>query len=291
MYAANTVFAIALNLGAGLWIPPIMAVFFGLLPATLVLRRNPDGGARALAEDVAFGALRNGSKLISARNLSVSLEGLEHIPSSGPVAIVARHYHHLYDGVILLARLKRRVHILVGLDWIRGGLTRRAMETLCGMARWPVILREDAKWEGSAYAAGEAPRFLRRAAKETVGLLRSGQVVVIFPEGYPNVDPSASHKSGDDAFLPFRPGFVKMVELAEKDGRTSVPIVPLGLRYARDGRRWRVTARFGEPVMVREVGDEALLVQMLERQVRALSAAPVASVALRSVEPAPATQM
>jgi carotene biosynthesis associated membrane protein len=291
MYAANTIFAIALNLGAGLWIPPIMAVFFGLLPAALVLRRNPEGGVRALAEDVAFGVLRNGSKVISARNLSVSLEGLEHIPSSGPVAIVARHYHHLYDGVILLSRLKRRVHILVGLDWIRSALTRRAMETLCWMARWPVILREDGDWEGSAYAAREAPRYLRRAAKETVGLLRSGHVVVIFPEGYPNIDPSASRKSGDNAFLPFRPGFVKMVELAEKVGRASVPIVPLGLRYAREGRRWRVTARFGEPITARQVGDEALLAQMLERQVRALSAAPLASVAQRSVEPAPATQM
>jgi hypothetical protein len=31
-----------------------------------------------------------------------TVEGLEHVPASGPVLIVARHFHHLYDGCILL---------------------------------------------------------------------------------------------------------------------------------------------------------------------------------------------
>lgn len=37
IYVANIGFAIALNLGAGLWLPPLMAVMLGIVPALLAL--------------------------------------------------------------------------------------------------------------------------------------------------------------------------------------------------------------------------------------------------------------
>ncbi len=41
VYVANTGFAIALNLSAGLWLPVLMAVLLGLIPASLALLRRP----------------------------------------------------------------------------------------------------------------------------------------------------------------------------------------------------------------------------------------------------------
>ena len=41
VYIANTGFAIALNLSAGLWIPVLVAVVLGLVPASLALPRRP----------------------------------------------------------------------------------------------------------------------------------------------------------------------------------------------------------------------------------------------------------
>ncbi len=76
---------------------------------------------------------------------------------------------------------------------------------------------------------------------------REDSFVLVFPEGYPNIDPSFTPKADDGAFLPFEPGFLRFVALAEQDGITRVPIVPVGLEYQRRDR-WRVTVRFGHPV-------------------------------------------
>ena len=73
-----------------------------------------------------------------------------------------------------------------------------------------------------------ARRQLLRATRECVDLLRAGQLVLVFPEGYPNIDPSFTPKSADETMLPFRPGFLRFAALAELDGMTRVPIVPVG---------------------------------------------------------------
>jgi putative membrane protein len=108
------------------------------------------------------------------------------------------------------------------------------------------------------------------ATRECVGLLRRGQLLLAFPEGYPNIDPSFTPKADDRAFLPFESGFLRFVALAEQDGITRVPIVPVGLEYQRNDR-WRVTVRFGHPVTRSpDVGLRAQ-VAAIEEQVRQLS--------------------
>ena len=101
-------------------------------------------------------------------------------------------------------------------------------------------------------------------------ILRAGQLVLVFPEGYPNIDPSFTPKIGDDAFLPFQPGFVRFAALAERDGITRVPIVPVGLEYQR-GDCWRVTVRFGPPVACLAEVNAQDQVCAIEEQVRRLS--------------------
>jgi len=249
--------------------------------------------------------IRFGAWLIVRRVMSVRVEGLEHVPRDEPVLFAARHFHHLYDGALLLIAVPRPVHIIVALDWVRGRPLRLAMEFICQLARWPVVLRDGpssppahADWslagEGSggrvvedqegvattrsAYDATERGGYLRRALRDTTRLLREDHTVVIFPEGYPNVDPGDSPKAalGDDAFLPFQPGFIRLAELAQRNRHARVAIVPTGLAYRRldndpHGRAWAVTLRFGAPVYVTSRTDRDRILRAVEEQVRVLS--------------------
>jgi putative membrane protein len=161
----------------------------------------------------------------------------------------------------------RPLHILVALDWVRSRPGRLGMERACRAAAWPVVLRRDG---ATAATPGEAASALRRATRESLDLLRAGRVLVVFPEGYPNVDPGYTPKPDETAFLPFQPGFVRLASLAAGHGRP-VPIVPAGFSYA-GGRRWRVALRFGEPFVVAGRAQEEAIRREVEESVRRLSA-------------------
>jgi carotene biosynthesis associated membrane protein len=288
VYVVNMFFAMALSLSVGLWGPVVIAVVMGLIPAALAWRYDPPAtdaitnqpGKRAKQTPVeAVGArvMAVGARGIARRKLDLTVEGAEHLPATGPVLIAARHFHHLYDGCALLATAPRPLRILVGLDWIGGTTTRRLMERACALARWPVVLREDslhARAGSTAYQHADARGYLRRAVREAVEMLRTGEALVVFPEAYPTIDPGWSPKQGQgyDAFLPFRPGFIRLVHLAQRDGHTRVPIVPTGFAYAPLGKdRWQVTLRFGAPLTLDGHVDPARVGALVEAQVQALS--------------------
>lgn len=295
MYSANMLFAFIISLSVGLWQPIIFAVLFGLVPAALALR-SPAGGsaagpdspatsprrssasgrARSPLEGLAQGTIHSFCRTVGRRSLRLRVEGLEQFPASGPVLVASRHYHHLYDGCALMTFIPRHIHILVALDWVRGHLGRGIMEWACRTARWPAVLRSDAINQPllageSAYQPQEARRYLRRAVADAVRLLREGEIVVVFPEAYPNVDPSFTPKASDDAYLPFRAGVTRLVELAQRDGVTRVQIVPAGLAYL-PGQRWQGVLRLGAPLTLEAGADATALLRTLEEQVRTLSA-------------------
>ena len=230
-----------------------------------------------MMERMAQRSLHAGARVLTARRLEVEVQGLHHLPPTGPLLIAARHVHHLYDGCVLLAAAPRPLHLLVALDWAETRRTRRLMEWACATARWPVILRPErlrAPHVRSAYRPEESVGYLRRATHGAVALLCTGHALVVFPEAYPNVDPVFTPKPNDEAFLPFRPGFVRLVARAQRDGHTCVPIVPAGLTYRR-GQRWRVRLRFGPPLLLAagtDRADRVALVREVEAQVRVLSA-------------------
>lgn len=185
---------------------------------------------------------------------TLRIEGLERIPAAGPVLLVARHYHHLLDGAVLVQHVPRPVHIVVALDWAADMLQRRGMEFACRLARYPIFLRAATLGERRGYARSELLRTTRGGVRETTALLREGRVVLVFPEGYPNVDPAFTRKTGD-AFLPFEPGYLRLVVLAQRDGATRVAVVPVGFHYeqgeteagatATAVRNWTIVARIG----------------------------------------------
>jgi 1-acyl-sn-glycerol-3-phosphate acyltransferase len=225
------------------------------------------------------GAMRVIAKGLAAGRLQTSASGLEHIPTQGPALIVARHYHHLYDGLALFATLRRPFHIVVTLDWVQSRLSKLFMEALTGLARWPVILREDALRHkalcGSAngiglFSAKDVIRYRRRALLQALELLVEGRVLVIFPEGYPNVDPIHTPKVKPEAFLPFKPGFLSIITAAEKRLLRRLPIIPLGIQY-RPGRTWFARLVFGDVIYREEFENRTGLLKCLEKKVKNLS--------------------
>lgn len=205
------------------------------------------------------------------RQADLHVEGLHHLPSTGPVLLAARHVHHLLDGCALVTTIQRPVHIVVALDWTKSGRDRRVMSLACGSLRWPTVLRHDSP---APVDPREAVRLLRRASRDAVTLLRDGRVLLVFPEGYPNVDPHPTPKPDLDAFLPFRPGFVRLAALAERDGRTRVAIVPTGFTYERGDTGWRMTLRFDPPRYLERSRNHAAFARDIEARVRVLSEGP-----------------
>jgi putative membrane protein len=136
------------------------------------------------------------------------------------------------------------VHIVVGLDWTADAKQRAWMERACRAAQYPIVLRPTTLGERAGYGREELVRYTRAALRDVSAHLRAGHVVVAFPEGYPNVDPAFARKIGDDAFLPFAPGYRRMIDWAQRNGGPRVAVVPVGFHYTR-GARWSIVARIG----------------------------------------------
>lgn len=199
------------------------------------------------------------------RNLEMTVEGLDNLPSTGPVLIVARHYHHLHDGAALLALTKRPTRILVGLDWIENPALRWIMERLCAFANWPVVHR---RRQDKAIQISNA-RTLIAALNQSEAILRRDEMLIVFPEGFPTIDPVWTPKTTDDEILPFLPGFLKIARRAQRAG-INLRIVPVGLEY-QQGEKWELKVRFGEPVLLRADDKNDEILAMIERKVRFLS--------------------
>ena len=203
----------------------------------------------------------------------VDLRGAEHLPARGPALIVARHYHHLDDGLVLIGALPRAARLFVALDWTQTPRERGVMESLCRIAGWPVALRDTGTGSpSSAYRPQERREYLRAALLTAVRLLESDEVLAIFPEGYPTIDPHGTRKVGEE-FLPFAPGFAHIVRAAQRRGIERVPVLPLGFHYDENGARRIIRARLGQPLFLLAGEPEHALAARMETAVRALSAA------------------
>lgn len=218
--------------------------------------------------DFAWQFLHRTSQLATRTRLNLTVEGADHVPATGPVLIAARHVHHLHDGVALLSVIPRPMSIIVGLDWANSGLTGTAMRALCRSAHWPYINRTD---PAQPVDPAESRQLLRAAMKETLTLLSDGRVVVIFPEAYPNIDPTSTPKQGPDDWLPFEPGVVRIAALAARSG-IAAPIVPVGFTYAASNER-EIAIRFGTPIQVDAAADVGRVLAEIEAAVRGLSQA------------------
>jgi 1-acyl-sn-glycerol-3-phosphate acyltransferase len=232
------------------------------------------------------------ARITLALYVDLRVEGATHLPREGATVIAARHYHFLFEALALRRTAHGSGRFWTALDWTTARWQRFGMELLCHAARWPTVLRTDDHTQpqfargASAYTLDEAQPMLRAATRQTVKLLRAGETLIIFPEAYTTVDIFPTPKADGLVYLPFRPGFVKLAQLAARDGKTQVSIVPTGLAYERlsgprwprwlPGRRplWRITLRYGEALRIAPratPAEVAALVARIEREARALS--------------------
>lgn len=220
-------------------------------------------------------AMRAIAAILAVRRLKTQAAGIENIPAHGPALIVVRHFHHLYDGLALFAAVPRPFHILVAIDWVKNSRVRWFMETINRIARWPMLLRADVATRSSdptrLFSPADVARYRRSALRDAAELLVQHRIVVIFPEGYPNIDPRYTPKKDLNEFLPFKPGFLKILRAAEKKTKRTIPIIPAGLCY-RPGACWEAILRFGEPICRDHFTDPVQLLRFLEARVRELSA-------------------
>ena len=208
---------------------------------------------------------------VAMRGIDVHVSGLEQVPRTGPVVLAARHYHYTWDGIAIYTLVNRPLRAVAAVDWLPPGFSRGLLQRACRAAGWPAILRDPLRGGNDRQTERERRVLLLQASREAVDLLREGNALLIFPEAYPVVDPHPTPQRTDGAMLPFQPGTVRFAILAARQLATAIPVVPVGLRYTRPGRRWRLDLVFGEPLLIGPDSDLDASLAALETEVRRLS--------------------
>lgn len=253
------------------------------MPTSASATTLPLGRSVSIPTVMANRTIRLAARRLMAGKVDLTVTGQDNVLATGPMVLAARHYHHLFDGTSILTTIDRPLRVMVALDWVTVGTQRRIAESLCSVAGWPVVLRPDADQYRPELAADlvrratyqrDTTRYLKLAAVQSVAILARGDALLMFPEGYPNIDPSFTPKSDrNDDFLPTLPGAVRIPLLAQAAGLAPIPIVPVGLHYCRVGDdRWAIQLRFGEPLFATDRRESSDTVERLSTAIRALSA-------------------
>jgi uncharacterized membrane protein/1-acyl-sn-glycerol-3-phosphate acyltransferase len=291
VYIANLIFAMVISGAVGLWEPIVITLIIGVVPATLALilsEGSSSGRSREIelaseptVQRVSRGFMTSFAKLAIAREADVRVEGESNVPSQGPVLIISNHYHHLLDGCALLASSPRDIHIVAAVDWAGAGLKRRLLELGCRMARWPMVVRPDSSG-GDSIREARNPAILRQALRDAVALLSEGRALVVFPEGYPTIDPHGSRKENGDT-LDFQSGFATIARAAQRRTGYEIPIVPTGFNYQQSANGgWDITLRFGAPIYLRNYDRPSDLIHAVQSRVEALASPAMESISSES---------
>jgi 1-acyl-sn-glycerol-3-phosphate acyltransferase len=188
------------------------------------MRRLADRFVRLIARTATLGWFR-----------AVEVSGLERIPRTGPVLLVANHHGGFVDPALLLATVPRPVRYVAMASLFRI-LPLRPLLALAGAI--PVHRARDAEGNGAepgrnvdAFAAGFAQ-------------LLNGGAIGIFPEGQASDEPH---------LLPVRTGAARIALGAHARGAMGIRIVPVGLIYEDKQRaRSRAYVRVGAPIAMDE---------------------------------------
>jgi glycerol-3-phosphate O-acyltransferase/dihydroxyacetone phosphate acyltransferase len=162
---------------------------------------------------------------------AVEVTGLERIPRTGPVLLVANHHGGFVDPALLVATVPRPVRFLAMASLFRI-LPLRPLLVFGGAI--PVHRARDVEGED----AGTRRNVDAFAA--CFAHLRDGGAIGIFPEG----------EASDEAhLLPIRTGAARIALGAHSRGAMGLRIVPVGLIYEDKQRaRSRAYVRVGDPI-------------------------------------------
>jgi Acyltransferase len=113
-------------------------------------------------------------------------------------------------------------------------------------------------------------RYQHIALCDSVKLLAQDCMLVVFPEGYPNIDPHYTPKTRPEEFLPFKSGFAAIAAAARNVQEARIPIVPSGFRYTKNNR-WTTGLNIGEAVCLEDFASRQLLLSYIEQRVAEVS--------------------
>lgn len=189
----------------------------------------------------------------------VETSGVERVPATGPVLLVANHHNSLVDSMAILAVSPRAAGPMAKAPLWKMKVLRRFLDAVEAV---PVYRPQDA-----AENDGRGARANLETFAECIRRLQAGRSIVLFPEGMSR--PSSK-------LLPLRTGAARIA----LDAETPVSVVPIGLLHEPPGkRRGTLLVRFGEPFVLdgREAGASrrgqvAAATRRMEEAIRALLA-------------------
>lgn len=195
----------------------------------------------------------------------IDVVGQERIPARGGVIITANHHNSLVDAMLIIATVPRAVTVLAKAPLFRHPLIGPPLWLLGAV---PVHRRAE---------AGDDPRKNDDMFAAAIDVLRAGGVILIFPEGTTQPQPT---------LLPLRTGAARLVLGAERamSGASRVTLLPMGMVFHDPGtfRSASVQVTIGSPVATADL--IAAHRDRTEDAVRAITARLTESIAARIVE-------
>lgn len=160
----------------------------------------------------------------------IETSGLERVPATGPVLLVANHHNSLVDSMAILAVSPRAAGPMAKAPLWKLRVLRPFLEAVEAV---PVFRPQDA-----AENDGRGARANLETFAECIRRLRAGRSIVLFPEGMSRPSPR---------LLPLRTGAARIA----LDAEVPVSVVPVGLQHEPPAeRRGTLLVRFGEPFVV-----------------------------------------
>ena len=161
----------------------------------------------------------------------IDIVGRDRIPAAGPVIVAPNHHNALVDAMLIVATFDRPIRVLAKAPLFRHPLIAPFLWLMDGV---PVHRRMDA----GADAQTNVEMFA-----SVVAALRAGGVVLIFPEGRSQPQPT---------LLPLRTGVARIILEVEAAGAGHGPVtlLPVGLAFHDPGtfRSASALVKIGRPV-------------------------------------------
>lgn len=190
----------------------------------------------------------------------VEIEGLERMPSSGSVLLVANHPNALVDAMAVAVAVPRRVLLTA-----KATLFERPMLAALLRTVGVVPLRRTRDEHGTGNSAPAATVRNADAFRMVTSALAADGVVLVFPEGISHDAPSLA---------PLKTGAARMALMAHDAGVHAVRIVAVGLIYeAKEQPRSRLLVRIGDALdldvwLATSGGDASALTAEIDQRLR-----------------------